>query len=455
MAIEEYRGNYVDPADFYSALPAYRPLEPDESLRKYALAGWIILGVFFGGFGLWALTAPLNGAVVANAEVKVQGNRKSVQHLDGGIVKAMKVKEGDHVKAGDVLIVLDDAQARAEYDVLSKQQILLQATEARLMAELNHAPTVAPPAGIAARLSEPDVKDIWDGQLREFASRKAALDGEHKVGQQKVAELREQIAGHEKQVASVGEQISSVKKELADIGPLVDKGLIARPRQLELERSASGLEGQSAETTAEIARERQAIAEESQQLAQIDNDRAADITKDLRSTESSLLDVTPRAMNAKAVLSRMEIRAPYSGKVVGLSVFGSGAVIQRGEKILDIVPDNDALTIEAQVAVDNISDVHPNMLAEVYLTAYKQRITPMVHGTVMQVSADRLSDPRTGSPFYTAVVRIDENELKQLPNIALYPGMPARVMIPTVERTAFDYLVGPLVQSFGTAFRQK
>jgi HlyD family type I secretion membrane fusion protein len=151
----------------------------------------------------------------------------------------------------------------------------------------------------------------------------------------------------------------------------------------------------------------------------------------------------------------MEIRAPYSGKVVGLSVFGSGAVIQRGEKILDIVPDNDALTIEAEVAVDNISDVHPNMQAEVYLTAYKQRITPMIHGTVTQVSADRLSDPRTGQPYYTAMVRVDQNELAQLPNVSLYPGMPARVMIPTVERTAFDYLVGPLVQSFGTAFRQK
>jgi HlyD family type I secretion membrane fusion protein len=160
-------------------------------------------------------------------------------------------------------------------------------------------------------------------------------------------------------------------------------------------------------------------------------------------------------MNAKAVLGRMDIRSPYTGRVVALNVFSVGGVIQRGDKILDVVPDQDSLTVEAQVAVEDISDVHPNMRAEVHLTAYKQRIVPIIHGDVIQVSADRLTDPKTNNPYYVASVRIDEAELAALPNIRLYPGMPATVMIPTVQRTAFDYLVGPLAMSFNHSFRQK
>jgi membrane fusion protein, type I secretion system len=180
-----------------------------------------------------------------------------------------------------------------------------------------------------------------------------------------------------------------------------------------------------------------------------------EVTKDLRDTKAKMLEVIPKALNAKAVLSRMEIRSPYTGLVVGLNVFSVGGVIQRGDKILDIVPDEDSLTVEAQVAVEDISEVHPNMRAEVHLTAYKQRIVPIIHGDVIQVSADRLTDPKTNNPYYTAYVRIDQAELAEMPNIQLYPGMPATVMIPTVQRTAFDYLVGPLVMSFNRSFRQK
>lgn len=190
-------------------------------------------------------------------------------------------------------------------------------------------------------------------------------------------------------------------------------------------------------------------------MAQLDNDHMANITKDLRDTQAKKLDVIPRLANAKAVLGRMDIRSPYTGNVVGLNVFAVGAVIQRGDKILDIVPDSDALTIEAQVAVEDISEVHPGMIAEIHLTAYKQRITPMVHGEVLQISADRLTDNRSGNPYYTALVRVNEQELAELPNVRLYPGMPAVVMIPTVKRTAFEYLVGPLTMAFQHGFRQK
>ena len=441
------------PSSIQEATPA--DVLPEESLKKYSLAGWIILLVFFGGFGAWSATAPLNGAVVADAVVKVEGNRKSVQHLEGGIVREVKVKDGDHVKAGDVLIVLDDVRARSDFDVFSQQQMVLRATEARLTAELNRAATLTPPPAIAAKMSDPEMSRVWTAQQQQFRSRRAAIEGQRQVLRERIGQLREQIIGNEQEVKSFKQQIDSVRKELTDIMPLVEKGLVTQPRKLQLERTAFGLEGQIASTTAEIARARQVIAEQTQQIAQLDNDRMAEVTKELRDTQANLLEVTPRVTNAQSSLGRMDITSPYNGQIVGLNVFAKGGVVKPGENLLDIVPDEDALTIEARIAVQDISDVHPDAIAEVHLTAYKQRITPMVHGTVIQVSADRLEDPRTGMPYYKALVRLNADELAELPHVRLYPGMPAQVLIPTVERTALDYLVGPLVQSFNTAFRQR
>ncbi len=428
---------------------------PSDSMRKPALTGWLIIALFFGGIGGWAITAPLHGAVVGNAVIKVEGNRKSIQHLDGGIVKELRVKEGNRVIFGDLLIVLDETQARAEYDVLSQQYVVLRATEARLLTELDHQPAMAMPDDLKERFNDAYVKSVWNGQVSQFESRRAAIEGQRSVIREKINQLGSQITGGEAQVKSYTDQITSVQAEAENIRPLVERGLIARPRILQLERAAFGLEGQIADAKANIAKARQAIAEQQQQIAQLDNDRMTEVTKDLRDTQAKMLEVIPKAMNAKAVLGRMEIRAPYSGRVVGLSVFSVGGVIQRGEKILDIVPDQDLLTIEAQIAVEDISDVRPNMRAEVHLTAYKQRIIPVIHGEVIQISADRLTDPKTNNPYYTAFVRIDENELAALPNIRLYPGMPATVMIPTVQRTAFEYIVGPLIMSFNQSFRQK
>jgi len=419
------------------------------------LACWLIVAIFFGGIGTWAATAPLNGAVVGNAVIKIEGNRKSLQHLDGGIVKEMHVKEGDKVNLGDVLIVLDETQARAEYEVLSQQYMVLRATEVRLLTELDHRAALAMPDDLKARSDDTYFKSVWNGQISQFESRLAAIEGQRNVIREKINQLGSQIVGAQAQVKAFTDQITSVHAEAKDIAPLVERGLIARPRILQLERSAFGLEGQIADANANIAKARQAIAEQQQQIAQLDNDRMADVTKELRDTQAKVLEVIPKAMNAKAVLSRMEIRAPYSGRVVALTVFSVGGVVQRGEKILDIVPDQDSLTIEAQIAVEDISDIKPNMRAEVHLTAYKQRIVPIIHGDVVQISADRLVDPKTNNPYYTAFVRVDEGELAAMPNIKLYPGMPATVMIPTIERTAFDYIVGPLIMSFNHAFRQR
>jgi HlyD family type I secretion membrane fusion protein len=428
---------------------------PNDSIRGAVLAGWLIVLVFFGGFGGWAVTAPLNGAVIANGVVKVEGNRKSVQHLDGGIIKELRIKEGDKVAAGDILIVLDSTQARAELEVLTQAYVVLRATEVRLLTELDHGTALVFPDDLKPDREQRNVKSIWNGQVRQFESRAAALEGQGNVIKEKINQLRAQITGGQAQVGAFQEQLKSVRAEAASIAPLVEKGLIARPRILQLERAAFGVQAQIADINATIAKNREAIAEQTQQIAQLDNDRMADMTKELRDTQARLLELIPKLTNAKAVLNRMEIRSPYSGKVVGLNIFSVGGIVQRGEKILDLVPDEDALTIDAQVAVDDISELHPNMPAEVRLTAYKQRITPVIRGEVTQVSADRLIDNKTGAPYYVASVRLNEDDLRKAPNVQLYPGMPALVIIPTAERTAFDYLVGPMMMSFNRAFKQR
>jgi HlyD family type I secretion membrane fusion protein len=311
------------------------------------------------------------------------------------------------------------------------------------------------PAELAARRNDPYVQDIWAGQVKQFQSRLAAIEGQRSVIREKINQLQSQIAGAAAQVKSFTDQIESVKNEAASIAPLVEKNLLPRPRLLQLERTAFGLEGQIADSNAAIAKFKQAVGEQALQIAQLDNDRMADNTKELRDTQARLLEVIPKRMSAEAVLGRMEIRSPYAGRVVGMTVFSVGAVIQRGEKILDIVPDQELLTVEAQVAVEDISEVRPEMAAQIHLTAYKQRIVPTVSGEVVQVSADRLTDPKTNQPYYTILVRLDEAELAKLPQVRLYPGMPAIVMVPTQARTAFEYVVGPLMMSLNQAFRQK
>jgi HlyD family type I secretion membrane fusion protein len=333
--------------------------------------------------------------------------------------------------------------------------LVLRLTEERLRTEYNRGTELALPADLKNPAEDTNVYNVWRGQVHQFESRRAAVAGQRKVISEKIAQLEFQIKGADAQVISYRAQMESVRKELESLQPLVDKGLIARPRYLQLERAGVALQGQLAETQANIAKFRQAIAEQMQQIAQLDNDRMTEISKDLRDTQARLLEVIPRRANAEAVLGRVVIRSPYAGRVVGLNVFSVGGVINRGDKILDIVPEKESLIIEAQIAVEDISEVHPKMHADVHLTAYKQRITPVVRGEIVQVSADRLTDNRTGNPYYVSLIHVDEQELASIPEVKLYPGMPATVMIQTVERTAFDYIVGPLAMSFNHAFRQR
>ena len=439
-------------------LVAYDPAQlsgPSDSARGPIVSGLVVLVAFFAGLGGWAAYAPLNGAVVAQAVVKVEGNRKSIQHLDGGIVKQLLVEEGQHVKAGQTVVVLDDTQARAMVLMLSQQYDVFRAEQARLVAERDGAAEVIFPSELEARRTNPDVRMLLDGQAKQFEIRRKALSGQTSVLQQRIQELQEQIKGSKAQRTAQMEQIVLINSELKDQLELLAKSLTVRSRVLELQRAAAALNGRSGEITGDISKSQQAIGEIELQIIQLQNDFMTDMAKDLRDVQAKILDVIPRLEAAQDVLNRTEIRSPYAGYVVGLNVFSTGGVIGRGEKIMDIVPTGNDLTVEAKVDVNDIHNLHPGMRAELHFTAYKQRVIPVIHGELIEVAADRLTDERTGVPYYTALVKVDEGELAQSKQVKLYPGMAVTVMIPTEERTALDYLLGPVMASFDQAFRQQ
>ena len=423
----------------------------NESARGAIITGIGVLAVFFFGLGGWAALAPLNGAIIAPAVVKVEGNRKSIQHLDGGIVKELLVKEGGRVERGQTVVVLEDTQARAAVDVLSQQYDVSRAQEARLLAERDGAETVSFPDELSARLADPEAAKILDTETKQFEIRRIGLAGQISVWQKKLRQLEEQIRGAEAQQLAVRESLEIITLELKDQKFLLEKGLTQRPRV----RTASGLRGQQGDLAGAIARASQAIGEVELQMIQARNDRMTDVAKDLREAQAKIVDVKPRLQAASDVLDRTRLRSPYGGYVVDLNVFSVGGVIQRGDKVMDIVPNQNNLVAEANINVDDIHEVHPGMRAELHFTAYKQRVIPIIHGDVIDVSADRLTDKRTGTPYYTALVKVDKGELAASKEVVLTPGMAVTVMIPTKERTALDYLPGPVTASFDQSFRQK
>jgi HlyD family type I secretion membrane fusion protein len=427
----------------------------NDGAEKAGHQGWLILIGFFGLFGTWAAFAPLNGAIMAPGEVKVSGNRKAIQHLEGGIVSTLKVREGDTVSAGDALVELDDTQARTEHEVLAKLEMALAMTQARLQTEQEGSPTFAMPARFAASASDPQVTETWRGQAAQFEARLHESQTQAQLIKQRIGQLNSQIRGAQAQLASYRAQRTSMAKELATLKPLMEQGIVTRARLLQLERAIATTDGQIGEADNTAARFEQGISEQHQLDAQGRNQRATAISQELRDVQMRLAEALPKLGNARAVLERAVLRAPYAGRVVGLSVFGTGAVIGRGEKVMDIVPDTGALIVEARIPIEDINETRTQAAAEVRLTGTKQQTTPPLHGVIEQISADRLTDARTGAPYYAAIVRINQAELASNPEIKLHPGMGATVTVPTHERTALQYLLSPLWSSFHGAFRER
>jgi HlyD family type I secretion membrane fusion protein len=413
----------------------------DRSRRRMVALGSVVLLLGFGGLGAWATFAPLRSAALSPGVVKVAGERKTVQHLEGGIVKEILVKEGQEVQAGQVLVRLDDIHARARSTMLQNNHDALSAEHARLEAERDDRVAVVFPPALTERRSDPRVARLLDGEAQLFASRRAALQGQISVLRQRKQQNEEKITGRQTQLEATRTKLAFVAEEIVGAESLLADGMYTKTRYFALKRAEADLHGDTGRLRADIAETMALNGETELRIMDMRNQFQKDASDKLQGVRASLVEVTERLNAAADSLLRTGLVAPQAGTVIGLQVHTVGGVVRPGATLLDIVPKDDRMIVEAHVRPEEIDLVHKGLPAEVRFTAFNSRTTPVFAGRVSRVSADRFTDPSRGQAYYVAQVEIDP---KQVANLTLQPGMPAEVYIVTGERTALDYLTRPI-----------
>ncbi|HKW53233.1 MAG TPA: HlyD family type I secretion periplasmic adaptor subunit, partial [Stellaceae bacterium] len=403
--------------------PPAVPASPLARTRELVLAGSALIGVFVIGFGTWSVVAPLESAAVATGTVVSESSRKTVQHLEGGIISAILVHDGDTVTAGQTLIRLDDTKARTTLLAVRGQLWDAKAREARLIAERDSAAEVSFPADLVAQRSEPAVAAAIAGQQKIFDARHSLEQSKIAAIKERINQVHEEITGHQAEVSALEKRVALLQEEINGVKELVAKGLERKPRLLQLQRDLADADGKRGDTLAQIARAKQTIAEAEIDILSLQNDRQKDVADELRETQKKGHELAEQAQAAADVLTRVDVKAPENGTITDLRVHTLGGVINPGEALLDLVPQSDRLVVEVQVRPDDIDRVHEGLTAQVRLLPYKQRRTPPLDATVIYVSADRLTDKRTDRPYYTAKLRIDEKELASLGDeVKMVPG---------------------------------
>ncbi|CAN7194549.1 HlyD family type I secretion periplasmic adaptor subunit [Phyllobacterium sp. LjRoot231] len=434
---------------------ALAPASPMPRLRTVVYVGNLLICIFIIGFGIWSVFAPLKSAAIASGVVEPESSRKTIQHLEGGIVRQILVKNGDSVKSGQVLIQLEDTKSRSERDALQGQLWDAEASHARLSAEQKGSDRVTYTADLEAiRSTNPAVDGILTGQQRIFATRRLVMRSEIAITQSKMEQVQQEIAGLAAQKAGLTQRAEIARQELAAVTPLVTKGIEKKSRLLNLGREKADLEGQLGEVTAQISRAYQMIGESQAYLVKLENDRLNEVAQGLRETESQVLQLSERLRAIDDQLSRTQIKAPEDGVIMDLRIHTAGGVIGAGEPLVDLVPREGRLIITAHVRPEDINLVHSGLSAQVHLLPYNQRRVPLLKGIVEYVSADRLVDKPTGQPYYAATIRVTDERLAKMRNVELVPGMPAQTLIETGESTVAFYAVRPLLDSFNRAFRE-
>ncbi len=431
--------------------PSFDFLSADSVIRT----GMVVVGVFVIGFLGWAALAPLDSALVAQGVVVVETHRKTIQHLEGGIVRNIYVAEGQKVAAGQQLIQLDDTESKASLDLVRGQADALAAQQARLEAERDNADKIAFPPELLARQDDPKVAEAIRGEQNTFDTHRATLAKQQDIYNQRISENKRIIAGLESQQTSVEQQSQLIGQESDSVQQLYNKGLSTLPRLLQLKRQAADLGGQHGQVSEKIAQVNLDSGEDELQIVNLRNQFQNDVVKDLRDVQTKRFETLDRLHAAKDIVARLRLTAPVAGKVVGLAVHTKGAVIRPGDTVLEIVPVNDQLDVEAHVRPEDAEDVHIGMSAKVNLGAYKQRRLPMITGTVTTISADRLTDQKTGQAYFNAEIAVDLNQLKDYPDVKLIPGMPVDVSLETGSRTALEYFLEPITAVFRHGMRER
>lgn len=422
--------------------------ELDVSDKKPKLIGLLILFVTFGMFGTWAAIAPLDSAALAPGVVTVKTYRKTIQHLEGGIVEQINVRDGDQVEAGQVLLVLDDTQARAELGIVRGQMIAAQALESRLKAERDQQEKIDFPASFDEE--DQRVEEAVLSERQVFQARMNSHLGEVEVLEQRMTQIDEQIRGLEAIIRSKKELMASFNAEIKDLSELLSDGFVDKQRLRDLERQVSNLEGDMADHRSSIAQAKMKQGETRLSILQLKKDFHTEVVNQLSEVQSTLFDLRERERALMDRVERTEVRAPEAGMVLGMAVHTVGGVVQSGAPILDIVPAASDLVIEAQVSPIDIDRVSAGKLADIRFSAFKSATTPVIEGQVEHISADRLTNEETGMPYYLARVELTEEGRSNLEeaNLVLVPGMPSEVLINTGERTLLEYLVQPATNAF-------
>lgn len=421
--------------------------------RYMRVSGWSVVVLLFG-VGGWAATSNLSGAVVGTGTVAVEGNVKRIQHRDGGIVGEIRVRDGQRVDAGELLIRLDDTVTRANLAIVTKQIDQLTARRMRLVGERDNAQELKIPNELKRRITDPEIADYVRSERALFVARRQTLDGQKAQLRQRVEQLGQESEGLSARRMGKDEERRLIEQELAGVSRLHSQGLTPFSRLAELQRIGAQLSGDRGQLTAEIARTAMRGTETELQILQLDQDRRSEVLTELRDVDNKVAELTEQRVSAEDQLKRIDILSPQKGIVHELVVHTLGGVIAAGETVMQIVPINDNLVVDAKIQPADIDQLHLGQRAVLRFSAFNQRTTPEIFGKVETVSANLSANPQTGESWYTARVHIATEELARLGSLEFHTGMPVEVFVQTGERTALSYLVKPLSDQIARALRE-
>jgi HlyD family type I secretion membrane fusion protein len=429
-------------------------MNEEAHVRRIVRSGLLAIAGGAAALGAWAAYAPLSGAVIAPGLVKVDLNRKVVQHQEGGTVRAVNVRDGDRVKQGQELLVLDDVRVDAALDLQRTQLDAERAKAARLEAERAYVAKPVFPPDLVKRGGDPKVAEQLARETVLFRARRDALETQVALLRKQIDETASEIEALNQQLVAEERALKLQKEELAANEGLLAQGYVQKTRVMTLQRAAAEYEARHGERRAELAKARQRAAELELRILSMRNAYVQAAADELKETSSRIFDLEERIRPARDAAERQRIVSPIDGEVVGLRVFSRGAVIGPREVLMEIVPDDKRLVVEARIRPEDISHVRAGSHAEIRLTAYPQRTTPLVHGTVTYVSADRLVEQQNGVPYYAVHVDVPPEALASAGNLKLQAGMPAEVFIRTDNRSAADYLFAPVTAYLRRAMRE-
>ena len=433
------------------------PLTVNTDAGAYSKLGWIIVLAGFIGFMLWAFLAPLDKGVPMSGSVAKESNRKSVQHLGGGTIDDILVKEGDTVKAGQVVVRMNGVTAGAQAEITRVQYYSARAVEARLVAERDGKASVTFPPALAAEKADPRVSQNVSLQTQLFSSRRAALQSELSAIDETIAGIKMQVTGTEASRDAKKEQLAILKEQLGNMRDLAKEGYVTRSRLLDLERAYSQTNGALAEDVGNIGRSRRQVAELGLKRTQRTQEFQREVRTQLSDVQKEAEALEGRMTAENFVVSNSDVKAPVDGVVMGLNVFTKGGVVPAGHKMMDVVPTGDALVVEGQLPVNLVDKVHPGLPVDLIFSAFNANKTPEIPGVITTVSADRFTDEKSGMPFYRVSAKVTPEGVKLIAQnkMEVRPGMPVDLFVKTGERTMMSYLLKPLFDRAKTSMTEE